>query len=299
MNVSSVSLNDNIFNTASSCINGHLPNHEPSEGPESGSQNRDTCRVSEMSRLLSRSGLDVERSFVERTGEAIDFQLVYSRSRLESLSANGYFAQEREECHLSLQYVFHQDIVVDGRTERRVFAMELSFTATHVQSLRVSPFEGKEDILQLVQRLILDMMDIIQDDETKLAGVIFDFEDVQDIARIEDGRLLQKLEALIRLVIVHTHILESMDSKKDEEAVVLHPKRIKVVGVKEEKQEVAFSSFHMEIRQLENVSSALSAPDETGDHTQNAYDTLQSPMPETKRVGLNKVSHLNDSRKYA
>ena len=270
MNVSSVSLNESIFDAASFCINGHPPNHEPLEKTESDSQNRDTCRVSDVSRLLSRSGLDVERSFVKRTGEAVDFQLVYSTSQLESLSASGYFAQERKECHLSLRYVFHQDIVVNGHTERRVFEMELSFTATRVQSLRVSPFEEKEDILQLVQRLILDMMDIIQDDDTKLAGVIFDFEDVQDIARIEDGRLLQKLEALIRLVIVHTHILESMDGKNDEEAVVLHPKRIKAVGVKEEKQEVAFSSFHMEIRQLEHLSSPLSPSDETGDHAHSS-----------------------------
>ena len=270
MNVSSAFPYWNIWDSAPSCLNGYPSNHRPMEGPESGSQKRDSCRVSEMSRLLSRTGLDVERSFVERAGETIDFQLVYSRSRLKSLSANGYFAQEREECHLSLRYVFHQDIVVDGRTERRVFAMELSFTATHVQSLRVSPFEEKEDILQLIQRLILDMMDIIQDDGTKLAGVIFDFEDVQDIARIEDGRLLQKLEALIRLVIVHTHILESMDGKKNEESVVLLPKRIKAVGVKEEKQEVAFSSFHMEIRQLEDVSSPLSPSDETGDHAHSS-----------------------------
>lgn len=227
-----------------------LPRHAVTEKRPKERELQDTVEISPQVALLSRAGLDIANSKIEFLDSRMDFNLEFKSSAFERLSANGYYAEERKELNLSLNFVFQKVEVVDGQAHKRIFEANLSFRASEVNTMSVSPFGKKEDIMQLVRRLIDGIADVARDDTKKLGGVILDPEDFKEIAAIDHGRLAKKLHLLAQWVMLYTNIIKTMKEGKEAEIVSLHPDRKKYSGIKIQETSMTINDFHLEIKDI-------------------------------------------------
>ena len=241
----------------------------------SGSQKhplQDTASLSRWGEALSRSGLDLENSTLSRSQEQFSFQLDYSSEKFTSLSAQGLYARSSRELNLSFSYSFQQEVMVDGKSYMKSFEANFSFTARHVEETSISPYSKKEDIMDLVNRMLESIRDISKDDDKKLIGVLLDKEDVRDLAAVEDGKLLKEIESLVRMVILHSRMMEFMKGESEGDGGVLYPKRQVEEGIDMEHQEMSIENFQMEIKE----TGMIEIPKKSGEAENN--EDVHSPV---------------------
>ena len=247
----------------------------------------DRIDIADPSALLSRTGLNVSESSAVRCASGLNFRLAFEAESFSRLSAQGYFSFERKEIHLSLRG-FVEEAVEGGENQMHLVEYQLSCSILRAESISISKFEKKENIMHLVRRLLCDLADVACDDDKKLAGVILDFEDFRELSAVDDGRLLGKVEALIQMIIVSARMMEIMKGSKDQEDVVLYPKRIKIGGTVTEKTGLTFTDFHMEIRNAADRTASSSDAFENEKQIDDRDDYYQTSYTKNDKISVNK-----------
>ena len=231
---------------------------------------------------LSRTGLDADRSFIIQTESRIDFQLVYVRSEFQTATASGWYETERNKMRASMSFEFQQILVTDEGMESRIFELKIEFTASEFKSTSIMSFEEKEDILDLVRRLIESLRDVVKDDEKILSGVIFDFDDYRDVANVDEGRLLKTLESLVRMIILHTRFLTAIKGEKDMESVILHPERRSTARVVIKEEKLKGMNFNITVREFIPAQNVITAKDKSPSHIADKSFSSASVQAEEK-----------------
>lgn len=226
---------------------------------------QDTADISPQAMLSSIAGLDFDNSNVEYLESRLDFDLEFKSSAFERLSASGYYAEERRELNLSLNFMFQKEVDVDGQTQTRLFEANLSFSASNVKTFSISPFEKKEDVMELVRRVIKSLSMVSQEDDQILGGVLIDPEDFTEIAAIDNGELAQALYSLIQSIMLYTNIMKEMKEDQGSELVVLCPERRKYFGLEMQENSHEIKNLHLEIKDITEEyqeSDQLEEPEE-------------------------------------
>jgi hypothetical protein len=257
------------------------------ERNESYPQQSDWIDIADPSALLSRSGLNVSESSAVRCAFGFNFRLAFEAEAFSRLSAQGYFSFEKKEIHLSLRG-FVEETVEGEESQKRFIEFQLSCSVLHAESISISKFEKKENIMELVRRLLYDLVDVACDDDKKLAGVILDFKDFRELSAVDGGRLLEKVEALIRMIIVSAHVLNEVKGAKDRDEVVLYPKRIKACGPVAEKRKLSNTDFSMKIRNVVGSPASPSDAFENKKQIDEWSDYSRSLYTENDKISVNK-----------
>lgn len=239
---------------------------------------QDACCLSPLAAALAASGLDVARSRIEPAegNTRLDFSLAFSSQRVSQLKAEGIYVTDRQEMQLSLSFAFERQLVVDGHTERRTYQVQLNLCASNVRMTSLEAFELKEDIGQLVRRLVDDIIETVCKENTRLSGVIINHEDLLELASRDRGRTLEALTTLIQLVINYTHTLKSMREGRAVQDVILTPQRQKTAGLKVHREAIRLTDFSLSVRELDRAESQpkTSTPQlPSGPHDQDASNT--------------------------
>ncbi len=219
---------------------------------------------------LSEENLDFAHSSVTATSTDLEFNLEFTSSSLERLSATGYYAEESQSLSLSLRYTFQREVTIQGRTQVRTFEASLDIQVSRLQQTAASPFTRKEDIMALVRRLLNDIGRVTANDGELLGGVVIDRDDLLDLVAIDSGRLANKLEALIQLTVMLARLKQLLDDETAE-VVILNPQREETRGVEVVKFEERLESFQLVIRDItaegvlpEDGSLLESTPEQAG-----------------------------------
>ncbi|UCH10612.1 MAG: hypothetical protein JSU61_01580, partial [Fidelibacterota bacterium] len=158
----------------------------------------------------------------------MDFNLEFSSSSVERLSASGYYLEESETMHVAWQVRYQREEIVDGRAELRTYEADLRVNVTQVSRTTVSSYVQKEDIMSLVRSLMEDIHEIAADDSKALGAVVLDYSDFREIFAIDNGRLAHDLMALIELTIMLARLRQMLEG--DMEVAVLAPQREETKG---------------------------------------------------------------------
>jgi hypothetical protein len=225
--------------------------------------------ISPIALLLSEEGLDFESSSIDRDSAATHFNLEFTSHSMERVTASGYYSEETKSLDITWHVTYQREVEVDGSTQQRTYEAEIRVHLSKVETVDVSTYVQKEDILSLVRRLLQGLNEIIADEDKVLGGVVLNFADIQELFAIDDGRLAHDLMALIELTIMLSRLRHMLEG--DEDVVFLAPERGETRGVNVHEVESVVESFQLEIR---DVTAELST-------TAVESDSAEMPSGET------------------
>jgi hypothetical protein len=216
----------------------------------------DALSLSPAAAMIADSGLEPLNCWTEQVGSRLDFRLEFSSQAVQQLTASGSYESESGELNLSCSFLFQREVTVNGQVELRSFEAQLSLRAGYTRSRSSQTFKVKEDIGSLLRRLVDNMLDVARSGNQRLAGVVFDQEDLSELAALDHGRMLNLLSGLIQMVITYCYSLKRLKEGEDSEAVILTPHRRCTEGVKVEEQVSSVQEFSLEIKEIDVQSSA-------------------------------------------
>ena len=179
--------------------------------------------VSPIAVLLSEEGLDFDHSSVVTVEETTRFQLNFSHTNFEHLSASGRYNRSSKSLNLQLDYVYRSTDQTQVPPVSRSFEVQVRLSVSEVRSRAFSPFIEKEDILAMVRRFLGDLANVASQEGASLGGVEFNQEDINEIYMLDNGRLARSLENLIHLLMLFARLKEILDG--DREGEILAPVR--------------------------------------------------------------------------
>ncbi len=218
------------------------------------STKKDSADLSPITTKLSRSGMDFENSFVQKKSSKINFNLTFKTHSFEKLSANGYYSEKSNTANVSFKYQFQNEVLVNGKSETHTFSAALSYTLSELKKSSISTFEWKEDIMSFIRDLLDDIGDVINDGD-ELAGVVFDYEALAEMAGINKGKFLEKLVQLIMMTVSLSQMKEMIEDKDPAHLVLLNPDRKVGTGIRMINESALISDFHFEIKDISKINN--------------------------------------------
>ncbi len=160
-----------------------------------------TAELSPLPNYLYRQGLDFSRSRVSSSEGSVEFDLHYSVSSSEQLTARGYYAEQSQTLELSFSFTFQQEVSGEAGVEVRRFEGQLQLTLNQVERRSITPYVDQEDILTFLRRLLQEISELAADGTRYLGGVVLTQEDFLEMVKLDNGRLVTKLMALIQMTV--------------------------------------------------------------------------------------------------
>ncbi len=210
----------------------------------------DKVNISSLSQFFSSQGMDVSNSTSSTSDSTMDFHLIFESESTERLTADGYFSEKTRKLEISFAYQFQQEIFNNGIKELHTFEANFSLKIENMEKVSITPFEKKEDIMDFAIKLIRKIIGVIGDDEKLLAGVIFDQEDLEELGKIDDGKLLEMIQQLIQMAMFLAKMRQIIEENEEPEKVFLNPIREKISGIDIKKDYTNVTEFHFEIRDI-------------------------------------------------
>ncbi|MCK5146763.1 hypothetical protein KAR48_08395 [bacterium] len=223
--------------------------------PAPDTKRSDSAQFSPFGSILAKTGLNTVGSTIKRESSSFSFNLNFQSSSLLHLNASGLYAEESQTLEMSLSFAFQKEVLVDGQYLMKSFQAEMSLSVSNFESISIAPFSRKENIMDMVQRLVTDIWKTQADPDKELAGIILDKEDFFDLAGIEDGKFLKALAALVQSIYFSARLLEQINGDKDTQKVLLHPQRIKEEGIEITSDKREMIDFNFSITETEAVLS--------------------------------------------
>jgi hypothetical protein len=208
----------------------------------------DEVSLSPAARRLNRDAAAIPSTRYAST--SLDFQFEFHTQDHLSLTVQGAYSAKTTALQMSLTFRYQEAVTIDGRTELHWFEATLNVRAEQLERSSITRTTKKEDILDVIQRLVKHIREARDAKNTRLGGVVLEFEDFRDLALVDNGRTANMLVALIGLVINHTHFLKQMDEDEPITDVILHPHRKQQHQVKVESSLSAFQEINLTITDL-------------------------------------------------
>lgn len=161
----------------------------------------------------------------------LEFSIDLYRSSSEQLSANSYYRTEDSGVHISLAYTFSRTIQSDGFTQTKQFQLTVDIDARNSIQSSANVFNHKEDLMKFVRRVVDSIYDASQNEHKLLVGVVFDLDDLGEIAGVERGKLLELLNDFVCMVAMLARLRQVNKGIDSLDPVVIHPEREKSSGV--------------------------------------------------------------------
>ena len=223
------------------------------------SESTDSFEKSAFSTMFEKLGLN-SSSRLDAKNDRVDFNFSFTSSSSESLSATGYVAQNEQHASLTLNYTFQRAVVVDGKRELKLFQASLSFEADTSQSTSVKPFKEKEDITHFLNRLMNDIMNLLQDDEHVLTGISFDQGDLAVLMNLDKGKVKRLFDSLIAAIMTMAMLKRMKHGSDAGPNVVLKEKRQATEGITADQSSSGNFSFSITIKEAATEQTTAKTP---------------------------------------
>ncbi|MDD2889914.1 MAG: hypothetical protein PHE49_04640 [bacterium] len=217
----------------------------------------DEVSISPALKYLLDRGVNVTDSEASILNSITNFNLIFEAKNKEQLTTDGYFLEKSRSIDLSFTYTFQQEIINNGVKEMHTFQADFSLKLQNIDNKSIKPFEKKEDIMDFVRRLVKEIMEIAKDKDKLLGGVIFDQEDLEELSKIENGKLMQQIQELIATIIIVAKMQAMMEQNKDQELVLLQPQREKTPGIDINIEKSNISNFSLSIKDITDKSGLI------------------------------------------
>lgn len=225
-----------------------------------------TAELSPLPNYLYRQGLDFNRSRVSSSEGSVEFELHYSVSSTEQLTARGYYAEQTQTLELSFAFKFQQEVSGEDGVEVRTFEGQLLLTLIKVERRSITPYVDQDDILTFLRHLLQEIAELAANDERRSGEVVLTQEDFLKMVKLDNGRLVTKLMALIQMTITQAQMKRLLDGGGN--LTPLAPQRKESAGVTAYSYSEQVRQFSLTIREIttknaanEPAASAASRPE--------------------------------------
>lgn len=210
----------------------------------------DNLSLSNEIRSLLNSGVNLDKSKVSVEKSEFNFNLEFLHEKIEKISGNGYFLEEKEELDLSLSFNYQKEVIENGITSLHTFEVDLSLQITNVKQTSAQMFTQKEDIGEFIMRFTSDILKIASDNNSVLNGVVFEIEDLQEISGFGNGKLIEMISSLISALSTLEFSKQFGTKNKKKEYVTLYPKRKKSTGIDLDLSKSEIMNFELKIKDI-------------------------------------------------
>ncbi|MGE5458210.1 MAG: hypothetical protein ACM3RX_07635, partial [Methanococcaceae archaeon] len=162
---------------------------------------QDSAFVSDISRNLFASQLDISQSNASKTDSLLDFSLSFGASSSEKLTASGYYNTSEKKFSLSMKYSFQKTIDENGTKKTKNFVANIDLKANVKKDFSAESVNNKEDIVDFVRRMVDDVLKFTNDDTKLVKGVVLGEQDIKEIASLSNGEIGKMIIAIISTAI--------------------------------------------------------------------------------------------------
>lgn len=166
-----------------------------------GSRRSDSVQLSKPLQTLQKSGLDLEKSVIVESSQAISFNFQFIDEHIQGLTSNGFY--DRQSQSLQIDFSFSSALTTidpnTGEQGQEFFEFEFHLEASQVQTFWGEGEVDKDDILQFARR-ILDKTSELKNEGKKIDGLKLDERDFNDFKARDHRRLLKGLMRIMNLM---------------------------------------------------------------------------------------------------
>jgi hypothetical protein len=230
-------------------LNGNVPAMSPLSNDKP-----DTANLSKAGVLLSLFNPSITSPDGSQS-ETLSFLSNMISTRTESFTATGSYSKEEQFLKSTFTYRYTG---TDNKSGTAVAtSKEFSFTieARLVKENQTNHFTKKEDIFSFIRRIEKKLMDAAKHGDVSVSGIVLSPEDMQELATIEKGAMLQMLHLMVQSVNLAARIKHA-NTGQAPNMVTISPKRETTEG----NQQTSNSS--LDLKTSTNTSESISAAPE-------------------------------------
>ncbi|MDI9570913.1 MAG: hypothetical protein QM278_09380 [Pseudomonadota bacterium] len=204
---------------------------------------------------LLASGIDLSNSSFAESARALSFDLRYRSESLRQLSLQGYYDYRSENLSVDISFISALTFrdLRSGEERHELFRFNLHLEADYSLTRAGSRSVEKEDILRFARKLIMKIAKLHAEGK-EIDGLRLDQEDLQELAQVDDGKLLEKIMALIEMIKIAARM-----KQKNGEHVWVELEREKGIVSRETEREEKKLAFSLSVERL-SEESRVSGP---------------------------------------
>lgn len=217
----------------------------------SNSQSFDINNISDFSKDLSSSKLNLSLSDARLTASGLDFDLIFSPNSSEKLKAKGYYKTAEKSVGVSLSYEFQKEVIVSGEVKTQTFEAVIDLKANVSEHIPANPREKKQDIVNFVQRVVSEVMNTVQNDSKVLKGFSLDKEELKDMFELEDEKVSKHIQSLLEFALTVSKYKKTCNST----TIGLEPDTRKNENIQLNQNVVTLNEFKVTINPVDTTDS--------------------------------------------
>jgi hypothetical protein len=185
-------------------------------------QNFKADKNKEIQDYLKSSLLDLNLSDAKIDQTAVNFNLVFTSSSFEKLTAKGSYNFSEKNISLQLSFNFSQKI----DEEINKYMLNIEFNSSSNETISTEQTTQKEDIIEYVRKIARNVFETLTQKGKYVAGIQFNEEDIKELLQLDDGKFYKILNEIVSLAINLAKLKHLMKGEPSE-GVVLKPERVK------------------------------------------------------------------------
>lgn len=209
-----------------------------------------------VSRELNDLGINLQESRIELSGENARFSFSLMGGSEFKIDINGYSYSDFRSGVVNLSFSFSRKVIEQGKEETKLFNADLRLSFKSNISISETKKTKKEEILDFLMRVVNEVMTKVNKEEKNIWAIVFDPEDLKEIAQLGDSKFSKLLFSLIDIIrmVIEAKKLANKNSRADGE--IYNPKRHKTDYIeKTEKREISVE-YSLSVREAgENKST--------------------------------------------
>lgn len=226
---------------------------------------QDRNSISEISRYLSESKIDINSSEASYDGKDLDFNLTFRKNSNEYINATGYYSSTTEEFNFSMSMKFKRFVIENGLMKEKPFEASINFNSSDMKSVAVEQSAQKEDVYKFLSRILSKIFELADNKTQKLNGVIFKVEDLIDLAQIGDTKTAKMVKEMINIAIFTAQLKQMMKERsKNQESVTLVAQRQMEETTSKSTSSVNITDFSIKISEASDSGSGKTSAGSAG-----------------------------------
>lgn len=219
------------------------------------SLNRSSLEISDFSRQLQSSKVDLAKSNFNYENESLNFNVSFLKNTTEEFGLTGYFSAESKKSEVNLQYRFEKTVLEKGKFVSRTFEASFSMSFERESSIKMTKNNIKEDITEFIRRFTSEIISILNDKNKNLVSVVLSKEDIEDLTNIGDEKILEMITEIINVILTSAHMKKMLKNSSNAEQIVYQPKRKIDEVTTVENKFGSFLDYSFEIKEVKNQNS--------------------------------------------
>lgn len=198
---------------------------------------------------INLQNIDVGKSELYFSNQMFNFTFFFNMLNQTELKVDGFVKEDENIIETTFTYLFQKDVVENKIVVPKNFVLFLKMKAKFEEIVSIEKNKDKEDILQFIEKLVIDIFDEFNDGINSLRTVFIDQTNFKAIARTEKEDLVRLIQSLLGTVFSFIKYKEANKNDNPKFGISIHTE--KKIHEAKEYTITKLQSFSIEINQLD------------------------------------------------